>query len=466
MLVDPEPRVWSDLPTLLSDSGVEVETLRSFDEAIERLRQATFDLILADVDEVGTRILSEARRSPGDPLVVLCDTFGAPEDGAELLAAGAFDCLPRPATPEQAAACVGRGLRQRELQDENRRLRSRGSETGRFAELLSRDPRMLELFSLVEAVADSDASLLIEGESGTGKTRLARALHAASGRADGPFVEVNCGAIPESLLESELFGHAKGAFTGADREREGKFEAAHGGTLFLDEIATASPDLQVKLLRVLESRRFERVGETRTREVDVRLVAATNRRLLDEVAAGRFREDLLYRIQVVTLEVPPLRERSGDVVLLAERFAERFAREFGRPDRGFSDEALRALVAHGWPGNVRELEHAIQRAVLLARGPRVELGDLPPELARLGPTTAADRPALSGDEPPLGPLKDMLAMPERRFVERALEAAAGNRTEAARILDVTRSTLFNKMRRHGLLDWGPDGRSRSTRPRP
>ena len=281
MLVDPDPGIWSALPELLAESGISVATLQSFEEAVAALTAEAFDVVLADVDEVGTGFLVRARRSPGDPLVVLCDTFGTPEEGAELLEAGAFDFLPRPVSPDQAAACVSRGLRQRELLAENRRLKFNDGAERRFADLESRDPRMVELFELVEAVADSDVSVLIEGESGTGKTRLARALHVASSRADQPFIEVNCGAIPESLLESELFGHSKGAFTGADRDRQGKFEAAAGGTLFLDEIATASVDLQVKLLRVLESKRFERVGENQTREVDVRLVAATNRRLAD-----------------------------------------------------------------------------------------------------------------------------------------------------------------------------------------
>ncbi|MEO0649920.1 MAG: sigma-54 dependent transcriptional regulator [Planctomycetota bacterium] len=459
MLVDPDPRIWAGLPELLSESGVTVSCLESFEEAIAALSKEAFDMVLADVDEVGTAFLGRARRSSGDPLVVLCDTFGTPEEGADLLEAGAFDFLPRPVSPDHAAACVSRGLRQRQLQAENRRLRTNDAAERRFANLESRDPRMVELFELVEAVADSDVSVLIEGESGTGKTRLARALHASSTRSAGPFIEVNCGAIPENLLESELFGHSKGAFTGADRNRQGKFEAADGGTLFLDEIATASADLQVKLLRVLESRRFERVGENETRDADVRLVAATNRKLADEVAAGRFREDLMYRIQVVTLEVPPLRDRIGDVALLSRRFAERFAREFGRGDRDFTERAFQALMQHTWPGNVRELEHAVQRSVLLARGSRIDLEDLPPELTG-GATGAVEDAALAADDPPLGPLKEMLAVPERRFLCRALEATGGNRTEAADLLGITRSTLFNKMRRHGLLDFGPDGRSR------
>lgn len=460
LLVDPEPRIWGDLPKVLAETGIQVELAQDFDAAVEELEQAEYDLVLADVDEVGTGFLGRARRSPGDPLVILCDTFGSPEDGAALLDAGAFDFLPRPTSAEQAAACVGRGLRHRELQTENEALRSVSVTERELVGIASRDPRMLELFELVESVADSNASLLIQGESGTGKTRLARAVHVRSARAEGPFVEVNCGAIPESLLESELFGHVKGAFTGADRERKGKFEAAHGGTLFLDEIATASTDLQIKLLRVLESGQFERVGENRTREADVRLIAATNQRLADEVAQGRFREDLMYRIQVVSLDVPPLRERLGDVALLARHFATRFAREFGRPQREFTERASRALVAHGWPGNVRELEHAVQRAVLLAKQDKIDLTDLPTELA--GPSEVRDASSdVNPTDPPLGPLKDMLATPEARFIRRALEATAGNRTEAAELLDITRSTLFNKMRRHGLMNFGPDGRTRS-----
>jgi DNA-binding NtrC family response regulator len=282
---------------------------------------------------------------------------------------------------------------------------------------------------------------------------LARAIHRRSARADGPFVEVNCGALPETLLESELFGHRKGAFTGAVRDRIGKFEAAHGGTLFLDEIATASPALQVKLLRVLEDKTFEAVGDERTRSADVRLLAATNQDLLAEVQAGRFREDLFYRINVVAVEVPPLRERKGDIPLFARTFVERFAQRHRRPIQDISPAALTQLTEAAWPGNVRELENTLERAVLLAPGPVLNLEDLGLAPARTAPASeAADRI----EDLPLGPLKEALEIPERALILRALDLHAGNRQGTARTLGINRTTLFNKMRKYGLLSPSTD----------
>jgi DNA-binding NtrC family response regulator len=276
---------------------------------------------------------------------------------------------------------------------------------------------------------------------------LARALHARSGRARGPFVEVNCGAIPPSLLESELFGAARGAFTGATKDRPGRFEVAHGGTLFLDEIGTASAELQVKLLRFLQDRAFERVGENETRTADVRVVAATNVDLAAAVREGRFREDLLWRLRVVSVVVPPLRERVGDVTLLAERILDRLAAEHGRPRRALSEAALAVLARHPFPGNVRELEHRLERAVLLARGESIQPADLGDDLLDARPR-GVDRASLFQ---PGRSLKDLLEPLEREILVAALEHCGGSRKDAAALLDIDRTTLFNKMRRHGLM---------------
>ena len=305
---------------------------------------------------------------------------------------------------------------------------------------------MQAIFKTVKAVADTRTTVLVTGESGTGKTLLARALHALSSRKHGPFVEVNCGALPETLLESELFGHQKGSFTGAVRDKIGKFEAAAGGTIFLDEIGTSSPAFQVKLLRVLQDRVIERVGDTKTIPVDVRVVLATNKDLELAVQKGEFREDLYYRIQVVSIEMPPLRQRRADVQALAEHFLRRFAHEHGRPQLQFTEPALAALLAAPWPGNVRQLENVVERAVVLCQGAAIDLGDLPATLQARPPANEVG-PLPSGSP---GPLKEALAGPEKRIIEQALAHCGGNREQAAKLLAINRSTLFHKLRKFGI----------------
>lgn len=454
LFIDPDPEGHGDLLAHLASAGFELEFRPGLAGAAEDFAAAPLDLVLAALEAVGPGGVEGLANLPGDPGVVLLESFGDPADSLEALRRGASAVLSRPVPNEQVLLALERALAQREQERENRRLREDLGQRFELASLVSRDPHMRRVFALVEAVADTRANLLIEGESGTGKTVLARAIHHLSARGKAPFVEVNCGALPKDLLESELFGHVRGAFTGAHKDREGKFESADGGTLFLDEIATASLELQVKLLRVLESRRFERVGEDRTRQVDVRVIAASNRDLVEEVAAGRFREDLYFRIQVVAIQLPPLRERPLDIPLLAERFVERFAREHGRDGLCLSPAALGRLLAHPWPGNVRELEHALERAVLLAPGTRIEPEDLPTNVAGADPGRAR---AEGAQDLPLGPLKLALEIPERALIERALSACGGCRNETARLLDINRTTLFNKMRKFGLLSFPRTG---------
>ncbi|MBI5432219.1 MAG: sigma 54-interacting transcriptional regulator [Planctomycetes bacterium] len=390
------------------------------------------------------------------PAVLVLASFGSIGDAVLAMRRGAADYLTRPIAADRLLLSLKRALEDSALRSENARLKESLGERFGLGNILSRDPKMLEVKHLVESVADTRAHLLITGESGTGKTMLARAIHQRSSRAEEPFVEVNCGALPVTLLESELFGHVRGAFTGATRDKTGRFEAADGGTLFLDEIATAPPELQVKLLRVLQDKLFERVGDTETRHVDVRVIAATNRDLKDEVRAGRFREDLYWRLAVVPIHLPPLRERPRDVALLAESFVVRAAAEYGRPVDGLSQEALVARCRAPWPGNVRQLENTIERAVLLARRERIEALDLGVEFAAgLDPVRAAPELSL----PSLLHLKDALAEPERELIRRALEQHGGCRKATAASLGVNRTTLFNKMRKHGLL--GIPSRSRT-----
>jgi DNA-binding NtrC family response regulator len=456
LLLDPPTRLSRDLERALIDAGLAVVRHTAPDAALAELLRDGFDVALGETSTGGAAVLRAARDSTATepPPFILFDDYGTVEEAEEARAAGAFDVLARPLPHEIVLSAVRRALEQTALQRENRDLRSAAERRAELDELESADPRMTRVMRTIAAVADSDATILVAGESGVGKTRLARAVHRRSPRAGRPFVEVNCGALPETLLDAELFGHKKGAFTGAVSDRKGKFESADTGTLFLDEIATATPALQVKLLRVLEDSTFEPVGDDRTRTVDVRLIVATNRDLRAEVEAGRFREDLYYRIHVVAVEVPPLRERPADVPALAARFVSAFAERHRRNVTGITPAALQALLHAPWPGNVRELENALERAVLLADGTLVDLADLPPELA----PAAADTPASAPWEAlPLGPLKRALEIPERALIVRALRHHAGHRAEAAATLGINRTTLFNKMRKYDLLSF-PAGR--------
>jgi len=437
---------------LLNDLGFTVLATELPEVAAEAVRSGEIELILSEIRLGVEALLVDTEGPPLAPPLILFEEFSGFDATHDALKRQAFETLVRPVPNKQVMATVRRALQQVELREENQRLRKEVGERFSLGNLLSRDVRMRRIFSTVEAVADSFASLLIQGESGTGKTMLARAVHELSSRRDGPFIVVNCGAIPVSLLESELFGHVKGSFTGAVRDRTGKFEAADGGTIFLDEIGTASQELQVKLLRVLEEGRFERVGDTATRSVDARVIAATNVDLAREVSEGRFRQDLYYRIHVVAIEMPPLRQRHGDIPLLAEHFLERNSVRYKRPAQSLGPEATAALLAHPWPGNVRELENTLERGVLLSRGaplkPRHLWPDQSSEARRISP--AAAHP---WEDLPLGPLRKILEIPERFFILRALKASGGNRQSTAAKLGINRTTLFNKMRKFDLLDF-------------
>ncbi len=446
LLGDPALGPESSLVRALASNGCSVEVEFDGARVRERLSGEDWDVVLFDPNGAA-ELLDSALAHPIPPAVILLDGFGSIDDAVRAMRRGAFDYIAKPAPDEQVVVSVRRALEQRSLLEENKQLRANLEQRYELANLVSRDPRMQRIFETIRSVADTRANVLIEGESGTGKTMLARAIHLNSSRAPGPFVVVDCGALPGTLLESELFGHVRGAFTGAVRDRAGKFELGDGGTVFLDEIATASLDLQVKLLRVIESRRFERVGDAQTREVDVRIVAAGNRPLAQEVAAGRFREDLFYRLNVVSVEVPPLRERPTDISLLADAFLARLTLEHDRPVEGFAPEARQSMLRYPWPGNVRELENRVERGVLLAAGARLvpaDLGLAPERIDR-----GAGAPASSAGE--LGPLKKALEEPERRIIVRALEANGGNRKATAEMLDINRTTLFNKMRKYDLL---------------
>ena len=452
LLVDDDPIILDSLGEFLRADGYDVVAVDSAQRAMQTLEVERFALVICDVSMPaggGLDLLQYVRKHHSDVVVILITGYGTIESAVEAIKQGAYDYLTKPIHDDEVRMAVRRALQQQELLAENRRLREQLVARQGMGNILGADHKMAKVFELVEAVADSRATVLMTGESGTGKSLVARAIHAHSGRAAGPFVEVACGALPETLLESELFGHAKGAFTGAVADKAGKFAAADGGTIFLDEISTASPALQVKLLRVLQERQFEPVGANQTRTVDVRVLLATNTDLAAEVAAGQFREDLFYRVNVVNIELPPLRERGGDVGLLARHFLGIHAAEADKAVPALTDEALRRLERYSWPGNVRELENCMERAVLLCRNGEIHPDDLPPALlAATGDASGAATAAFDG---PMS-LAEALARPEKEILRAALQRHGGNRQRAAAELQINRTTLYKKMKKYGLLD--------------
>jgi len=445
LVVDDDPLVRKSLSSLLDLEGHEVEMSDSVEGARALLSSSSFHLILTDIkmpDADGFALLETAQQECPQTLVVMITGYGSIEQAVRAVKMGAYDYLTKPVMDEELNSLVGRALEEHRRLEEKEAPAEQPSHDDRFGTLIGRDAKMHEVFELVRIVADSRATVLLTGQSGTGKSLVAREIHRHSPRRDGPFIEVSCGALPETLLESELFGHTRGAFTGAVFETQGKFEAAHGGTIFLDEISTAPPAMQVKLLRVLESMELQKVGGTRNIPVDVRVVLATNNDLDAQVEGGNFRKDLYYRIKVITIDLAPLCERVGDIQLLASEFLRVFNSQNDRRILGFTPSAMHALQRYSWPGNVRELENVVERAVILTRGQYITAEDLPEPVAR-----SARRPA-SDDRVDL---KASLAEPEREIIERALTLHAGSRKEAARYLGVSRTTLYHKMKRHGLL---------------
>lgn len=385
LIIDDEKNYLIILEDLLSEEGHHVLTAESGPLGLELVKDSDLDVVLTDMKMPGMdgiEVLEKIRMIDADLPVIMMTAYGTVAKAVEAMKKGAFHYLLKPFENEELKVLVQKAVEHHQIIRQNRQMKGILEERHHFHNIVGKSEPMQRIYDLIRKVAPTKATVLITGESGTGKELIARAIHFNSHRKAGPFISVNCGALPENLLESELFGHERGAFTGAVGLRKGRFELAHGGTLFLDEISEMSPLLQVKLLRALQEMRFERVGGTETLHVDVRVLAASNRNLKEEVAAGRFRSDLFFRLNVVHIQLPPLRHRPGDIPLLATYFLRKYEKQTGRDEMGFRPEALRALLDYSWPGNVRELENVVERAVILCPGREISLDDLPSELLR------------------------------------------------------------------------------------
>jgi len=445
ILVDDDRQILDSMAGWLREQGHHVDTASSVGQCIAKLGERNYDLVLADVclrDEDGMQILEHCGDNYPHTSVVMISGYGTVTSAMEAIRAGAFDYLTKPIIDQELEMTIQRALGQREVIRENISLKQQLDQRFGLDNVVGRDDRMLRVFDVIDSVADTKASVLITGESGTGKSLIARAIHRRSSRRDKPFIEVACGALPEQLLESELFGHVAGSFTGATGDKVGKFLQADTGTIFLDEIGTASQSLQVKLLRVLQEFEFEAVGGTKTHRVDTRVILATNENLGKMVAEGRFRQDLYYRVNVINIELPPLRDRVSDIPGLAHHFLQEVAEDSGREVRGFTDEAISALQRYNWPGNVRELQNVVERGVLLGKDNIVGVDDLPPQVsAAMGVSVQST----TGQT-----LKEALEGPERQIILEVLEKHNWNRHETAEALGVNPTTLYKKMKRLGL----------------
>jgi DNA-binding NtrC family response regulator len=464
LVVEDERAIQLALSGLLGRAGYEVSLAGTGDDAIARLGENAYDLVLTDLalgqGASGLDVLRAAKRLRPETVVVMITAHGSEKIAVEAMKAGAEDYVPKPFDNEEIRLVVQRALERTRLARDHRELLDRVQREYAFESLIGAGPAMQRVFETIRKVAETDLTVLVRGESGTGKELVAQALHNRSQRRNRPFVAVNCAAISRELVESELFGHEKGAFTGADARRQGRFEVADGGTIFLDEIGDMPPETQAKVLRVLQERSFERVGGARPIQVDVRVVAATHRNLEEEVRQGRFREDLYYRLRVVEIELPPLRERLADVPALALRFLEQVNERLGREKQRFSEAALAHLARQRWPGNVRELRNAIEQASVLASSPLIDVGDFQQGAPLRAPAAAnGGAVAPSAPEPEAAHFSDAKRRAvesfEREFLLRALRAHGGNISRAAESIGMVRQSLQQKIRELDLRseDW-------------
>jgi two-component system response regulator HydG len=447
LVVDDDHAHRTMLRTLLGGWGYTVEEAQDGPEAIEKVHQRPYDLVLMDVRMVemsGLEALPQIRRfNPSIPVIIMT-AYSSVETAVEALKKGAYDYLTKPFDFDELRLALARAMDHSQLREENRALKESLGANFDTGSIIGRSRPMVDLLETVAMVAPTEATVLITGESGTGKELVAGAIHANSPRQKKPFIKVNCAAITETLLESELFGHEKGAFTGADRRKEGRFRLAHGGSIFLDEVGEMSVAMQVKLLRVLQEKEIQRVGGEDVIKVDVRVMAATNRDLEAQIKAGRFREDLFYRLNVVTLAVPPLRQRQDDIPLLARHFLETFAEKNRKRIKGFTPQAMDRMVRYAWPGNVRALMNAVERGVILCRDEYIAEEDLP--------FSVKEMPDAAPEHKDPGPAFDIpLDKVEKATILKTLASAGGNKSEAARRLGITRRTLYKKLKKYDVV---------------
>jgi two-component system, NtrC family, response regulator AtoC len=457
LIVDDEVNLRKVLAAILSKDGYEVVVAENGEQAVEEFEKNGADVIITDLvmpRAGGMDILHKIKATRSDVPVIIMTAHGTVDSAVEAIKMGAFDYITKPFEHSEIRAVVSKAAKTHEASS----LHIPPEGKGRHS-IIGNSPEMQEIFKIIDKVADTPSTVLVTGESGTGKELIATALHDGSSRRDKPLIKINCAAIPRELMESELFGYERGAFTGAVTSKPGRFELADEGTLFLDEIGEVPLEMQVKLLRVLQESEFERVGGIKTTKVNVRLIAATNRNLEKEIETGRFRKDLFYRLNVVPVHLSPLRERIGDIAPLANHFVQKYNKRLGKKIEGIREEAMHILRAYPWPGNIRELENLMERVILFADGPHIEVKDIP-EAVRVGglssPPSHTSAPHAIGETPLKEFLKQRQAEIERTFIIQALSKTEGNVTRAARLLHISRKSLQTKMKDFGLRDESPD----------
>lgn len=446
LVIDDEESMCNFMEIMLSKEGYMVETADSGKKGVSRIKESNYDLVIADLNMPemdGIEVLKEVKKHKHDQELIVMTAYASVDTAIEAMKQGATDYITKPFKVDEIKIAIEKCIKSHDLQKENINLKQQLKIDNSFDQFMGTSEPIVKLKKLAGRIANSDSTVLIRGESGTGKELIARAIHHHSPRKNGPFITINCAALPETLLESELFGYKKGAFTGAIKDKDGLFKVADGGTFFLDEVGNTSMSIQVKLLRVIEEKKVTPVGATKEDEVDVRLIAATNADLEAEVKTGRFRADLFYRLNVIPIDLPSLRERKDDIKLLVEYFVKKFCNKVNMPVKSVSEEAMKLLSQYSWPGNVRELENTLERAVLLNRSGQLEIGDFPEKLSK-----AELRPVVSDSEPSTPTLESI----EKAYIHYVMSQTDGKKSKAARILGIDTSTLYRKLERYNLKD--------------